>query len=145
MASKYPELVFSKDEDFTEDRLNAAMSVIDRRLSALEPFSPEWQAAIADLQRFGLDRLSDAIEPIYTRLKDISQIGALFTATSATELTIGATEQTLILSEDDRARFAASGYLTIQSIADPTKSMSGQMAFYSRETGELVVNVNVVN
>ena len=144
MTSKYPELVFSKDEDFTEERLNSAMRVIDQRLMALEPFSPDWKSAVEELRLFGLARLNDVIEPIYQRLVTISQIGALFTATSTTSAAIGETEHTFILSEDDRSRFAASGYLTIQSIASPSNSMSGQMVHYNRETGELVVNVDTV-
>lgn len=78
MASSYPELVFSSDEAFDEKRLNAAMKVIDARLRALEPFSPSWAAAIAELQAFGLKRLDDALRPVYEQVTAISQVGVMF-------------------------------------------------------------------
>jgi hypothetical protein len=43
MSSNFPELVFSEDEDFTAERLNSAMQVLDQRLRSLEPFTPSWQ------------------------------------------------------------------------------------------------------
>jgi hypothetical protein len=72
MSSNYPELVFSDDEDFTADRLNLAMQVLDQRLRSLEPFSPSWEQAVNDLRLVGLSRLNDAILPAYQRIQPFS-------------------------------------------------------------------------
>jgi len=144
MASAYPELVFSSDEAFDEKRLNAAMAVIDARLRALEPFAPSWQAVISELQAFGLKRLNDALQPVYDQIIAISQLGVVFSASSASELTVATGAQTLVLSADDRARFAAAAYIGVMKADDASVQMSGHLVSYLRDAGVLIIDVDHV-
>jgi len=145
MASSYPELTFSADEAFDERRLNAAMNVLDARLRAIEPFSPSWETAISELQSFGLKRLDDALRPVYEQVVAISQVGVIFSASSASELTVAVGAQTMILAEEDRARFAAAAYIGVMKTGDASVQMSGRLVSYDRGAGVLVIDVDHVS
>lgn len=142
MASSYPELTFSADESFDEKRLNKAMGVLDARLRALEPFSPTWEAAVADLRQFGLARLEDALRPVYQQVTEISQVGAMFSASSASALTVATGLQTLLLMEADRARFAAAAYIGVMKSDDTSVQVSGRLVSYDRDTGVLIIDAD---
>jgi hypothetical protein len=116
--------------------------VIDARLRALEPFSPSWESAISELQAFGLKRLDDALRPVYERVVAISQVGVMFSAASASELTVGMGTLTLVLAEEDRARFAAAAYIGVMKNGDSSVQMSGQLVSYARDTGVLIIDAD---
>lgn len=144
MSALPPELDVRRDETLDKDRWDRAMGWIAARLRAHDAFQPSWEAAVNELRQFGLTRLNDAVQPVYDRLSEIAQIGALFTARSTTPLALTAGSKLIQVSEDDRQRFAAAAYLSIQAVGDPALAMSGALASYDRETGLLTVIVDHV-
>ena len=63
--SDYPQLTFKDEEDFNAAVLNAAMEILDTRLRALESQTASYTDAVDQLNAFGLQRLNDAIQPVY--------------------------------------------------------------------------------
>jgi hypothetical protein len=145
MSSNYPELVFDEDEDFTADRLNSAMEVIDSRLRALEPFSPSWQQAVNDLRDVGLSRLNDAILPAYQRIQLLSTLGFLFASTSGeVTLTQDMTATFVIDDETEASLFTPTPFLALTRSSTIDDWAIAQLVSYESSTGTLMVKVKVI-
>jgi hypothetical protein len=145
MSSNFPELIFSEDEDFTADRLNRAMQVLDTRLRSLEPFTPSWEAAVNDLRAVGLSRLNDAILPAYERIQLLASIGFL-SAGSSTELTL-VQEQTSVFTIDDeteRDLFTPAPFLAITRTSTAADYAIAQLVSYDKITGQLWLKVKAI-
>jgi len=146
MSSNYPELVFTEDEDFTADRLNAAMQVLDQRLRSLEPFTPSWQQAVNDLRDVGLSRLNDAILPAYQRIQLLSTLGFLF-AGSSSEVTL-TQEMTATFTIDDETQkslFTPTPFLALTRSSTIDDWAIAQLISYEAATGILMVKVKGIN
>lgn len=145
MSSNYPELVFTEDEDFTADRLNKAMQVLDQRLRSLEPFTPSWEAAVNELRAVGLSRLNDAILPAYQRIQLLSDVGFL-QAASTTELTltVGQSVTFVIDDETERSLFVPGPFLAITRQSTTADYAIAQRVSYDNDTGELMVVIKAV-
>lgn len=141
MSALPPELDVGRDEALDKARWDRAMAWIAAKLRTHDAFQPSWETAVNELREFGLARLNDAVLPVYNRLNQIAQIGAMFTASSATSLAVGTGPKVLEVAEADRPAFAASAYLAIQKIGDPTIAMWGPLQSYDRSTGLLSVLV----
>lgn len=142
MAGEYPELTFDENEDFTADRLNSAMKTLDARLRAQESMKVSFEDAVDTLNRFGLQRLQEAVQPVYDRLSEISHLGAIFTADSKSTVSVGVGTRTFIISSDNRDAFAAAAYIGVQSTEDPETLLFGPLQSYDRLTGTLVIGVS---
>ena len=146
MSSNYPELVFSDDEDFTADRLNEAMQVLDQRLRSLEPFSPSWEQAVNDLRLVGLSRLNDAILPAYQRIQLLSTLGFLFAgSTSEVTLTQDMTATFVINDETERSLFTPTPFLALTRSSTIDDWAIAQLISYESATGTLMVQVKAIN
>src|SRR6266404_6399350 len=121
MSSNFPELIFNDTEDFDAERLNKAMEVLDQRLRVLEPFSPNWQAAIDELRLFGLTRINETVAPAFDRVQRLAKFGFLV-ADSKTSLTLAAGQDfTFVISAGDkRDLFTPSPFLAITREANTT-------------------------
>lgn len=74
MADQLPaELDFDKDRDASPDRMNRAMSYLLRLYSTVAALRPDYEAAIAQIQTIGLQRLTEALQPVFL---DAEAIGA---------------------------------------------------------------------
>lgn len=144
MSSLPPDLDVGSDEPLDKARWDRAMSWIAAKIRAHDAFQPSWVAAVNELRTFGLARLNDAVQPVYDRLTAIAQIGALFTATSTSNVVVSVGVKVFDVVEVDRARFAATSYLAIRSIDDPALAMLGSLQGYDRSTGLLTVLVEHV-
>lgn len=145
MSSNFPELVFSEDEDFTADRLNAAMQVLDQRLRALEPFTPSWQQAVNDLRDVGLSRLNDAILPAYNRIQLLSTLGFLFAGSSSeVTLTNDMTATFVIDDETQKSLFAPTPFLALTRSSTIDDWAVAQLISYEAATGTLMVQVKAI-
>lgn len=138
----YPELVFNDNEEFNSDRLNKATSNLDLRIRAIEGLSVSYLEAIDQLNRYGLQRLNDAVQPVYDKLVTIGRIGVIFQvgSTSTNSITLGT--KTFIIPEDRRLTFAPAAYLQILSTANSGKALYGNTQSYDETTGVLVVTVD---
>jgi hypothetical protein len=145
MSSSYPELIFDEAEDFTADRLNAAMQVLDQRLRSLEPFTPSWEAAVNDLRLVGLSRLNDAILPAYQRIQLLSEMGFLF-AGSSTEITLVQDQSSTFYIDDEteRSLFTPSPFLAITRTSTTADYAIAQLVSYSQATGQLMVKIKAI-
>jgi hypothetical protein len=79
MAEQLPvDLDFKKDSAATPDRMNRAMLYLLRLYSTVAALRPDYEAEIALIQTIGLERLTDALQPIFVEANDISaQLAAL--------------------------------------------------------------------
>ncbi|MGX9944861.1 tail fiber domain-containing protein [Bradyrhizobium denitrificans] len=145
MSSNFPELVFTEDEDFTADRLNAAMQVLDQRLRALEPFTPSWEQAVNDLRAVGLSRLNDTIQPAYQRIQLLATLGFLF-AGSSSEVTLTAemTATFIINDETQKALFTPTPFLAVTRSSTIEDYAIAQLISYEAATGTLMVKVKSI-
>ena len=145
MSSNYPELVFDEAEDFTADRLNMAMQVLDQRLRSLEPFTPSWEAAVNDLRLVGLSRLNDAILPAYQRIQLLSTLGFLFAgSTSEVTLTKNMTATFVIDDETERSLFTPTPFLALTRSSTIDDYAIAQLISYEASTGTLMVEVKAI-
>lgn len=145
MSSNYPELVFTEDEDFTADRLNSAMGVIDSRLRALEPFTPSWQQAVNDLRDVGLSRLNDTILPAYNRIQLLSTLGFLFAGSSSeVTLTDEMTATFIIDDETQKSLFTPTPFLALTRSSTIDDYAIAQLISYEAATGTLMVRVKAI-
>lgn len=145
MSSNFPELVFSEDEDFTADRLNLAMQVLDQRLRSLEPFTPSWQQAVNDLRDVGLSRLNDAILPAYNRIQLLSTLGFLFAGSSSeVTLTNDMTATFVIDDETQKELFTPTPFLALTRSSTIDDWAIAQLISYEAATGTLMVQVKAI-
>ncbi|BAR61981.1 hypothetical protein NK6_8837 [Bradyrhizobium diazoefficiens] len=145
MSSNFPELVFSDDEDFTADRLNLAMQVLDQRLRSLEPFSPSWEQAVNDLRLVGLSRLNDAILPAYQRIQLLSTLGFLFAGSSSeVALTQDMTATFVIDDETEKSLFTPTPFLALTRSSTIDDYAIAQLISYEQATGTLMVKVKSI-
>lgn len=140
--SDYPQLDFDDNKDFNAAVLNAAMEVLDTRLRALESQTVSYTDAIDQLNAFGLQRLNDAIQPVYNKLIAIAQIGVIFNATSNTPNALTVGQKTFIIDSARASTFAPAAYLQISSSSDGSMALYGATQTYDASTGTLVVLID---
>ncbi len=72
MTMRYPAYVMKDGKTrLSEGYFNPIWREIDTRLDTLEGLRVSWQAAVSELQAFGLARINDALEPQYAALADL--------------------------------------------------------------------------
>lgn len=144
MADTDSALVFVDGEDLTADVLNAAFSNLDLRMRAFEGLNLSYQQAIDTLNQFGLQRLNDALQPVYDALIQLGSLGAVFTTTSVTPNTIGLGTMTFTVKPEDKDRFAAASYITALESGSASASVSGALQNYNRTTGVITILVDAL-
>lgn len=122
-------------------RMNVATGHINGRLQALEVPAKSLDTVLAQLQAIGLQRIADALKPVYDQLVSLAQLGAIFTTTSASTVTVQLGSATFVVDEDDWSRFAAAGYIIAQAVDDPETLLFGPLQSYDRSTGALKIGV----
>jgi hypothetical protein len=132
-------LVFNDTDDFTSAWLNKAFASLDLRVRAIEGLNVSYTDAINVLNQFGLQRLNDAMQPVYDALINIAQLGAIFTTTSTSSVTLGLGTKTFVIAEANRTVFAAAAYISAVNSADATQVISGKTQSYDRTTGTLTL------
>lgn len=145
MSSNFPELVFNETEDFTAERLNKAMQVLDQRLRALEPFTPSWEAAVNELRAVGLSRLNDAILPAYERIQLLSEMGFLFAGSDSSVALVQNQSATFnINDETERSLFTPTPFLALTRSSTTADYAIAQFVSYDNDTGQLMVLVKSI-
>lgn len=135
---------FTLNPDASPARMNSAMTTIDQRLSSLEIPAKNLDQVIAQIQSIGLQRLTDAIKPIYDQALTLVNLGALLTAHSSSPGTCLATLQPFIIDEIQRGGFATSLWMAATS-DDGEAYLVGQVIAYHADTGLLSFNIVETN
>lgn len=139
------DLDFSKDPSASPARMDRAMAAIDARLRALETPRGQFDAMLLQLQKIGLERINDALQPYYRALTAIVSLGVLFNAASSSTVPIGTGPAAFALSEDDRDRFAHAGFMIAVSQADSRNALLGRTVGYDRAAGLYTMDVVIAS
>ncbi|WP_170138523.1 hypothetical protein [Rhodobium orientis] len=110
------------------------------RLSRLEDSQAGADAAVKRLTEDGLRRIDQLILPTLANVQALaSNIGAMLTAPSRSELTVGIGAKTVIVTEPERYAFAPTGWVVIRAIADPSAVMVASVDLYLRDSGQMQI------
>ncbi len=73
MAEQLPiEIDFERDDEASVERMNKAMTYLFALYSTVAGLRPDYEAAIAQIQTIGLQRLTDALQPIFVDAETIA-------------------------------------------------------------------------
>ena len=115
---------------------------IDLRLAARELDGDKIDDAVDQLTSVALARLNDTFTPVVNEaIERLASVGALFSADSESEITIGAGPRTFLLSADTRTGYVLTDYVAIRPAGDGSRGMIAATTSYDRATGLLDVNV----
>lgn len=135
------DLDFSNDRNASPERMNRAMGHIDARLRVAELPARSLDEVLAQLQAIGLQRIADALGPVYAGLVSVSSLGAIFEASSTTPAPIATGRITLEVSAETRGQYAYSSWIAAVSRADSRNALTGRKVSYDRDTGALELDV----
>ncbi len=143
MAIHFDKYRLKNGDDIGDPRtLNDRFRDVDLRLHTQEEIEKEWTFALEELRRIGLDRINEVLRPAYEEIAELGQLGAIFSAHSATELIISEGLKVLTIDEADRDRFAPAAYVALFQEDDLGRAMLGRVVDYDRAGGLLAVDVD---
>lgn len=145
MVSKFAAYRVDANTEISPETFNPRFLDIDNRIAALEGLEIEWQSQTDKLAQVGLDRIDEALMPAIEQLAAVLTLGAFFSTTSATPITVGTGQKTFIIAEADRQNFAPASYLEAVSAGTADTGMSGNLVSYDDETGTLVIDVVMID
>lgn len=122
--------------------LRNLLGVLEARFSALEAQRADFDAAVNAFTTSGMQRINQIIVPAAERLAELTSIGALFTARSTSELSVGLGARNIVLTDQTRGNFAASRYLAVVNANDPRTAVAGLLVSYESSTGVLSLDIH---
>ena len=128
-----------------QDWVKRVFGDIDRRIASIEDRKAADDAVIDELKEVGLQRVDEALLPAFEAVQQLAQLGVLLEATSTTTVVVGTGAKAFTVAEASRDTFAPASYLIIRSATNTGNTMSGHLTSYDRETGALVVDVEIAN
>lgn len=115
---------------------NKRLQDLDLRLHARELDADALKKATDDFQSLALSRINDTLVPVVQQaIEQLSEVGAVLAANSETDLTIGVGFFSLVLTEDTRASYVITDYVTISYLHDSSKGMLARVVSYDRPSG----------
>ncbi len=120
---------------------NQRLADIDLRLHGQENGERDWTAEVRKLNELGLRRIDEVLVPAYNEVRRLAHLGALFSAHSASEVTLEPGQTSLIVDLAQRDQFAPSLWVGITADEDALKAAIGQLVAYDRETGVLTLEL----
>ncbi|SOC47682.1 hypothetical protein SAMN05892877_13225 [Rhizobium subbaraonis] len=140
--SLYSDVAFSRSTKLDQAELNRRMKILTDAIEVLRLFAPDWQEQVDALRAVGLERIDDALLPIYDRIMEVAHLGTIFSASSASIEEFGLGIKRFVIPEQQRPNFAPSRFLLIMAEGGSFDAiMLGRLSSYDRETGELAVLV----
>ena len=115
---------------------------IDQRIAVIESVS----GSLSDLQELlstsAQGVVDAALDPVLSSISTKAELGALLTALSVSENSVGTGLKTFTVApEAARSMFAPAHMLSVTATDDPTITMYGRRVSYDAQTGVLVVDV----
>lgn len=145
MASEFERYRLRLGDDIGDpNTLNRRFQSIDLRLVRQEDIEKDWGEALSALQRVGLSRIDEVLLPVFNKVAELANLGAIFTARAATEIEISPGLKRLIIDETDRNAFAPAAFVAGFVDGDLGKAFLGRVESYDRASGELAVQVDRV-
>lgn len=145
MARRFDQYRLRNGDDIgNPGTLNRRFDDLDLRLHSQEVIEKTWAQALSELQGVGLSRLDEVLAPVFNSLRDIANLGAMFTAHSATEIEISPGLKRLVIDVADRDRFAPAAFVAAFVDGDLGKAVMGRVESYDRASGELELQVDRV-
>jgi hypothetical protein len=130
------------DTDPLLAELRSLVTAIENRLAAIEGgVVVQYQTALAELQADGQDALSEIVQPVFDDISAMASLGAIFSATSTSSVTLGLGLKTLTIPSPARDRFAPAGFLAAIDSGNANRALMGSLSSYTRTTGALIINV----
>lgn len=117
---------------------------IDTRITGLEAQKANLDAVIEEGRTAFRTRVDEILVPLVREVADITQVGVMLRAHSATPVSISTGGKTLVIDAAEAARFAAPAYVSVIAAGDPARAMYATVLSYDRATGELVIDVERV-
>lgn len=122
---------------------NRRLEDLDLRIAANEEDLSNLDAVANRVEQVALDRINNVITPLVEETQQrIASIPALFSATSASSVVLGAGEKSFIIPEGERATWAVSTFVYAEKDGDPTVWLHGNLVSFDREGGLLVIDVS---
>lgn len=126
-----------------EAYFNAILADLDLRLHSQEEIEKTWQAAIDELNEFGLSRINEFLAPLIEQFQAIATMGFM-TATlqdnDAIIFNLGA--KTVQINEGaERTYFPAPPFVSLQVGTDPDLYAIARCITYDSETGALALEI----
>lgn len=142
MATRIGDYLLKRADDIGDpDTLNKRFKDIDLRLSKQEDIQKDWTSALQQVQQTGIEKVNEVLFPAYQRIQELGQLGAMFTAHSATEIEISEGLKRLTIDEDERDAFAPAAFVAAFVEENLNLAILGQVQGYDRASGELSVVV----
>jgi len=124
------------------DILAAIFEGLDQRLAVIENVSSSLAALQEQLATSSQGVVDAALSPVLASITARADLGAILTASSVSEQTVGTGTKTFVLSpEASWPMFAPAHILSISAADDPLVYMYGRKVSYDPETGALVIDV----
>ncbi|MPT22336.1 MAG: hypothetical protein E2577_04600, partial [Starkeya sp.] len=122
---------------------NRRLEDIDLRIAANEEALSSLDAVANRVEQVALDRINNVITPLVEETQQrIASIPALFSATSASSVVLGAGEKSFTIPEGERTTWAVSTFVYAEKDGDPTVWLHGNLISFDREGGLLVIDVS---
>ena len=122
---------------------NRRLEDLDLRIAANEEALSNLDAVANRVEQVALDRINNVITPLVEETQQrIASIPALFSATSASSVVLGAGEKSFIIPEGERATWAVSTFVYAEKDGDPTVWLHGNLVSFDRVGGLLVIDVS---
>lgn len=142
MATRIGEYLLARGDNIGDpDVLNKRLKDIDLRLSKQEDIQKDWTSALQQVQQTGIEKVNEVLFPAYQRIQELGQLGAMFTAHSATEIEISEGLKRLTIDEDERDAFAPAAFVAAFVEENLNLAILGQVQAYDRASGELSIVV----
>nr|WP_321482369.1 hypothetical protein [uncultured Cohaesibacter sp.] len=114
---------------------------IDARISVNEEQRDTLEEVIEEGRQVFREKANEVLLPLIKEVHDMADVGAFLRTTSATEHDLSLGGKVFYIDEGHRLSFAAPAYVTIYRMETPQAAMLGEVVSYTKETGELVVDV----
>lgn len=114
---------------------------IDARISVNEEQRDTLEEVIEEGRQVFREKANEVLLPLIKEVHDMADVGALLRTTSATEHDLSLGGKVFYIDEGRRLSFAAPAYVTIYRMESPQAAMLGEVVSYTKDTGELVVDV----
>jgi hypothetical protein len=127
------------------DNLNDLLTAIEARIQQVEAVGTTLDEILTDLEDQVTARMDSTFTPLILAAQEaLSSYGISFRGHSDSNAAIGTGPLTITLDLETRDSFYYADYCAVRPTAEPDYSMIGTVTSYTRETGVLVLDIDIV-